>query len=104
MTKPKYNRLQTRAHRHAMHGTGIEDEARMSGRTTATAFIYIGLCIQKPNEWHEIRDHHGSAAADRNLRTRIADLAKANELKFFEFDERNRVRCRLFTDNPWEIA
>lgn len=99
-----YNRLQSRARRMAMHGQPT-DEQRVSGRTTGTALTAIGLAINTPGEWVTVGDHHGSVAATANLMDRMGELVRHLDLKFFEFDKpRNRLRCRIFTDNQWEIA
>jgi hypothetical protein len=76
------------------------DPNRRTGRSTALAFKLMGKAIQEPGQWHQIKDHHPSGAADRHLATMIAQTVTDLGLKFFNFRFVDHKCYVSFGDTP----
>lgn len=76
------------------------DPYRCTGRSTALVFKLMGKAMQEPGQWHQIKDHHPSGAADRHLATMIAQTVADLELKFFNFRFVDHKCYVSFGDTP----
>lgn len=71
------------------------------GISTGLALTLIGKAILHPNEWHDVVDHHNTAAANKALLFMIRTMVKELELKFFVIEYSSvsgkaRIRCDIF--------
>lgn len=76
------------------------DPYRCTGRSTALVFKLMGKAMQEPGQWHQIKDHHPSGAADRHLAMMIAQTVTDLGLKFFNFHFVDHKCYVSFGDTP----